>query len=582
MLSMGVALLVAAMVAGGAMSATRSHSAQGGTEQVGVLNAGNPPITSLDPQIAYDTGSWTVLNATSMTLVAYPDNNGLHAPLQTQGATSFPTFRNGGTQVTWHVKSGLKFSDGSPVTAASYQRAIERTLNPCMYGAGVGVNDFFDKLIKGGAAYNNNGNCPNGGQNGHISGVQASGQTLVINLTKPAPYFTAAMAMMWFDAVPANTPIDGDAQNNGATVFYPSAGPYYISSATPLDNVVVTLKRNNFYNGPRAANPDTIKLVQYDDQNQCYADTTGNNPSLDVDLCGMTSAIASQATQSFGASTTTGVPNASAGGGTQFHVEQTGCVDYLALNTQRAPTSNVKVRQAIAWAIDKNAANTSLLKILGLFAGTHTEQILTPPIPGFKQYSSYGQTPNYPKAASVGGSALQGKTITWWHSGSTTRTNQAAAGEGNLNALSNQFNLNMTVVDHKVTGSYFGALGDKSLATGPNGFSIARAGWCADYYDAFDYINVLLDGSNIPAQNGVNLAYLNVPSLNHAMEAAAKKAGAARKAAYQALDKSLIVTNAAWLPYELIGARFVVAHNVGNYTWNGFMTSPALNALSVQ
>src|SRR4051794_22174917 len=65
MLSMGVVLLVAAMVATGASSATRSHSAVGGVEQVGVLNAGNPPISYLDPAIAYDTGSWTALNATS-------------------------------------------------------------------------------------------------------------------------------------------------------------------------------------------------------------------------------------------------------------------------------------------------------------------------------------------------------------------------------------------------------------------------------------------------------------------------------------------------------------------------------------
>ena len=51
-----------------------------------------------------------------------------------------------------------------------------------MYGAGVAVNDFFDKLIKGGVAYNSGACNPNS----HISGVQASGQTLVINLTKPA------------------------------------------------------------------------------------------------------------------------------------------------------------------------------------------------------------------------------------------------------------------------------------------------------------------------------------------------------------------------------------------------------------
>jgi peptide/nickel transport system substrate-binding protein len=578
MLSMGVALLVAAMVAGGAMSATRSHTAVGGTENVGLFNGAGPPISTLDPQIAYDTGSWTVLNATSMNLVAYPDNNGLHAPLQLQAATAFPTFRSGGKQVTWHVKSGLKFNDGTAVTAASFQRAIERSLSPCMYGNGVAVNDFFDKLIKGGVAYNHAA-C---NAHGHISGVQASGQNLVINLTRPAPYFTAAMAMMWFDAVPADTPMNTSSDPNGATESYPSAGPYFISSATPLGNVVAELHRNPFYNGPRAANPNVIKFVQYSSQQTCYNDTTSGSPTVDVDLCGLTSAMASTATSQLGASTTTGVPGAAAGGGTQFHVEQTGCVDYLALNTQTAPTTNVKVRQAIAWALDKSTASNSLLKILGLWAGTHSEQVLTPAIPGYKHYNSYGTDSNFAKAIQVAAGALNNKSLSWWHSGSSLRTAQAGAQEAALNAMSSQYNLNLTVHDVTTTGNYFADLGDKANATGPGGYNIARAGWCADYYDPFDYINVLLDGSNIPAQNGVNLAYLNNSSLNHQMEHAATLAGAARKLAYEKLDKTLIVDQAAWLPYEIVGARFVVASNVGNYTWNGFLTSPALNAISVQ
>ena len=57
---------------------------------------------------------------------------------------------------------------------------------------------------------------------------------------------------------------------------------------------------------------------------------------------------------------------------------------------------------------------------------------------------------------------------------------------------------------------------------------MARAGWCADYFDPFDYVNVNLDGRSIQDQNNVNFAYVNIPALNKAMDAAANLTGAAR------------------------------------------------------
>jgi len=573
MLSMGVALLVAAMAAGGAMSA--SKGGPGGTERVGLFGGS---VSYLDPQIAYDTGSWTVLNATSMNLVAYNDSNGLHSPLQLQGALGFPSLRNSGKQITWKIKSGLKFNDGTDVTAASYQRSFERLLSPCMFGGGIGVADFFDKLIVGGVGYNHAACNPSG----HIAGVQASGQQLVIKLTKSAPYLTAAMAMMWFTAVPANTPMDSNSQDNGASEFYPSAGPYYVDSANPLGTVVITLKKNAFYNGPRLSNPTQIQFLQYGSQTTCYNDTAAGSPTIDVDLCGLTSALAGQATGDYGASTVTGVPNAAAGGGTQFHVENTGCVDYLAYNMQKAPTDNVKVRSAISWALDKAQASNSLLKILGNFAGSHTGNILTPAIPGYKAFDIYGTDPNFPKAAAAAAGSLNGKTLEVWHSQSGTRTNQALAYEGTLNSLSSTYNMGLTVHDNTIDSTtYFTQLGNKALATGPNGYNIARAGWCADYYDPFNYTNVLFDGKSLTALNNVNFSYMNVAKENAAMEKAAKLSGGARKTAYAKIDKDLVGTYAAALPYDLIGARILVANTVSNYTYNGFQTSPALNALSV-
>ena len=40
-------------------------------------------------------------------------------------------------------------------------------------------------------------------------------------------------------------------------------------------------------------------------------------------------------------------------------------------------------------------------------------------------------------------------------------------------------------------------------------FDIADEGWIADYYDAYDFINILLNGEIIPETGGNNFSYFN-------------------------------------------------------------------------
>src|SRR5262249_38422803 len=152
------------------------------------------------------------------------------------------------------------------------------------FQGGIGVADFFDKTIVGGVPFNTDGNrqianrCPGGVPHvKHITGISASGSpgTLVIHLTHPAAYFTAAMAMIWFSAMEPNTPYDNDTTQGdvGATVAYPSAGPYYVSHVDPNANVVATLKTNTHYTGNRASFASQMDFISYSSQHTCYTDT---------------------------------------------------------------------------------------------------------------------------------------------------------------------------------------------------------------------------------------------------------------------------------------------------------------------
>jgi ABC-type oligopeptide transport system substrate-binding subunit len=110
---------------------------------------------------------------------------------------------------------------------------------------------------------------------------------------------------------------------------------------------------------------------------------------------------------------------------------------------------------------------------------------------------------------------------------------------------------------------------------------MARAGWCADYFDPFDYINVNLDGRSIQDANNVNFAYTNIPALNKAMDAAANKTGAARTKAYQTLDYQIMQKYAPWVPYAIINGVFFVSARTHNYVYSSYFGEPDFNALSV-
>ncbi|HZT91731.1 MAG TPA: ABC transporter substrate-binding protein [Gaiellaceae bacterium] len=545
MLVMGVALLVAATTVAVATSAT-SHTAtaaKASAKRGGVLrvNQSGTDFDTVDPGLAYVTNDWALLYTTQVLLVNYPEKNGqAGGQLYPEGATSFPIVSNNGKTYTFHIRPGLKFSDGTPVTAAAWQRAWERNLSPKM-GSPMGVNDQFQKVIVGAEAFNN-------GKASRISGISAHGLTLVFHLTKPNPTFTSYLAMQWFGAVKPNMPYTTQGLN-----VYPSAGPYYIASREP--NRTTVLKRNPYYHGSRPANPDQIVITSNTDVNQSLLQVKAGQ--ADLDMGGVPSTAAASLGQQYGVNKG------------RFHVGSTSCVDYLLLNTVRAPTNNVAVRKALNWGIDRPA----LLRILGKYAGQRSDQILVPGVPGYRPYKIYAWSgANVAKAKAVGGSALKSAgTFNVLHTPTPARTAQAQVVEYNLQKLGLKYN------DVPTPGTtYYNTLETKGTS-----YNIARAGWCADYFDPFDYINVLLDGRSIQQTNNVDMAYLNSPALNKQMDQAAALSGRARANAYAKLDLEVMQKYAPWVPFMIDNTRYLTSSRVSNWVYSTYFGEPDLNALAV-
>ena len=543
MLVLGVSLLVAAMTVGAASSATntkaKAGAAKGGTLK---LNESSEDFDYVDPQIAYRTDDWSMLQATSMNLVGFPEKAGVAGTqLYPVGATSFPTVSKDGKTYTFKIRPGMKFSDGSLVTAASYQRAFERALSPKM-GSPIAVNIKLQDEIVGGNDFLN-------GKTQHISGISAKGLTLTVHLTKANATFVPQMAMQWFTATKANTPYTSQGLNT-----FPSAGPYYIKSRDPGRSTV--LARNPYYKGGRVANPDQIVFTPNVDPDQSLLQVKAGQS--DLDIAGNVPTSSADLASSYGVNKG------------RFWVGASSCVLYMNMNTSRPPFNNLALRKAVNWAIDRPAQ----VRLLGAFGGKRTDQILVPGIPGYKPFNVYAlKGADVAKAKAVGGSAIaSAPAINFIHTTSPTNTQRAQLAEYNLK----QAGFKVNDVPTPAT-TFYQVVGAKTTTYNMT----SSGGWCADYFDPYDYINVLFDGRNIQANNNVNYNYFNSAAFNKQMDAAALLSGSARAAAYAKLDQDLMVKYAPVVPWVILTNHFFTSARVHNWIYSTYFGDPFYNALTV-
>jgi peptide/nickel transport system substrate-binding protein len=341
-------------------------------------------VDYMDPARAYLTLSWQLLYATCAKLLNYPDVSGVAGrQLHAEVARSLPTRSAGGRTYTFIIRSGFRFSPPSNqlVTAQTFKGTIERTLSPRMKSPV--ASEFTD--VVGAAAYA-------ASKATHISGIVARGSTLTIHLRAPVPDLPARLAQPSFCAVPSGTPID----TNGVRII-PSAGPYYVSSYTPGQGIV--LVRNPNYRGSRPRHFQRLVLTVgtsigrsvYEVERDAADYTTLLAPGAAV------SEIASRLAALYGAGST-----AATHGRQRYFVNPQLALDFFDFNTHRWPFSDVRLRQAANYAIDRRA-----LAQLGS-PGTQlperpTDHYLPPGLPGFRNINPYPLTPDLARARALAG-----------------------------------------------------------------------------------------------------------------------------------------------------------------------------------
>ncbi len=191
----GILVLVGtvALVATGCGSSS-SNAARPPSQQIFryPINANSTDIKTMDPALNQDFYSYVPIALVFPGLLTL-DINGQPQPW---AATGMPTFDTSTNTYTFHVRSGLKWSDGTPIDANTFAYSINRSMSPCTASAVT----YYLFPIKDAQAFSTE-TCSADGVSvkGKIptligdSLVVTDPQTLQIKLNAPAPYFLQAM-----------------------------------------------------------------------------------------------------------------------------------------------------------------------------------------------------------------------------------------------------------------------------------------------------------------------------------------------------------------------------------------------------
>jgi peptide/nickel transport system substrate-binding protein len=210
---------------------------------------------------------------------------------------------------------------------------------------------------------------------------------------------------------------------------------------------------------------------------------------------------------------------------------------YFFMNNRVAPFDNVKVRQAVNFAINREA----LVRINGGLA-TPTENILPPTYPQYKKTNYY--TYNLKKAkAMVKAAGDVGMPVTVWTDDNETRR-APEMGQymvGVLNALG--FKATLKEINAEV---YWTTVGNQSTKA-----QIGFADWFQDYPHPLDWMDVLLNGTRITPTHNNNYADFNVAAINEgiAQLKAEPTLTSQVNAGWTTLANTIMQKYAPWAPY---------------------------------
>ena len=312
-----------------------------------------------DPAVARNPFVFLAERATCAPLLGYPD-----APpprgqqLVPEVAAAMPTLSGDERTYTFTVRSGFGFAPPSnaPLDAQTFRYSVERALSARLGSLAPGI-DFLGDL-EGAHAFQS-------GRAAHVAGIRVRGDRISFTLLRPSPDFLERLALPYFCPVPRDTPIlDG-----GVGVYTgpapAGAGPYYFSGVV-FNGEYAILKRNPNYGGSRPQRLDAIAFREGVDTEKAVGRVeSGKWDAIEHfdPLLAPDGVVAHD------------LASSNPPGGASYRAFPQPVTSYVALDAQRPPFSDPRLRRAVAAALDRST-------LANLSDQTPTARLLPPAVRG--------------------------------------------------------------------------------------------------------------------------------------------------------------------------------------------------------
>lgn len=284
-----------------------------------------PDPETIDPALnsAVDGGNM-LLHAFECLLIV--DQDGKLAPGQ---AESWETSEDGLTW-TFHLREGLKWSDGSDLTANDFVYSWKRVCDPMV------AAPYAETVLSMVEGYED-------AINGNLDALQVVAEddlTLVVTLNAPCSYFGSLAAFATLSPVQqATVEANGDGWAT-APETYVSNGPFYMTEWVPGSHILFS-KNPNYWNAD-AIKLDGIQFALIEDSNAAYSAYQTGEVLMIKDV------------------PTEEIPSLT--GSSDFFVDPIIGTYYVSLNLNNDAFKDAKVRQALSLAIDREYVANTLMQ----------------------------------------------------------------------------------------------------------------------------------------------------------------------------------------------------------------------------
>ena len=417
-----------------------------------------------DPGVNYTLKYWQLFPMIYDGLVTFEKAGGKAAfNIIPDLATSLPTPTDGGKTYVFHLRKGIKFSNGKEVMPSDVAYTFTRLFKVLNPNAGTWYN-----VIVGGDA------CVKTPKTCVLPGVVADDKagTVTFHLVHPDSEFLDQLAVPFGSIVPAGTP-----EKDMGTTPIPGTGAYMIKSYDPNKGMVMV--RNPYFKqwDAKAQPWGYPNEITYTFGPTATAQTTAvENGQYDW----MFELIPSDRLNEVA----TKYPH-------QIHVSPLLAYWYLEMNVNMKPFSNLDARLAVNYAIDRGA----MVKLYGgPVLATPSCQVLPPGMPGYQPYCPFTKNPgtkwsapDMAKAkALMAKSGMIGQKVTV-----ITQNVEPYSGLGDyVQSVLNQLGFKASVkkISPDIEFTY--------LQNTKNKVQIGITDWYQDYPAPSDFLNVLYSCAN--------------------------------------------------------------------------------------